>query len=137
MAKASVKQTGHQEVTYARHRKATLEVKPRQTERLNDPRFGLQNLLECVFHESRSLHLVHVAERILLHVKSNAGLEAGDWRKFLELNQGLTYSNYQSALQKLRSIGLLRRQHGRYRLSPDFSTFLNNASGCWTRFLSP
>jgi len=31
-----VKQTGHQEVSYARHRKATLEVKPRQTERLNE-----------------------------------------------------------------------------------------------------
>lgn len=37
-----------------------------------------------MFHESRSDHLVHVAERILLHVKSNGGLEARDWRKFLE-----------------------------------------------------
>jgi hypothetical protein len=137
MAQTSVKQRRNQEVSYARHRKGTLEVKPRQTERLNDPRFGLHNLLECVFHESRNLHLAHVAERILLHVKSNGGLEAGDWRKFLELNRDLTYSNYQSALQKLRSIGLLRREHGRYRLGPDFSTFLNNASSCWTRFLSP
>lgn len=137
MAKTSVKQTRNQEVNYARHRKATLEIKPRQTERLNDPRFGLQNLLECLFHESRSIHLVHVAEKILLYVKNNSGLEAKDWRKFLELNPDLTYSNYQSALQKLRSIGLLRREHGRYRLSPDFSTFLNNASSCWTRFLSP
>jgi len=132
-----VKQIRDQQVGYARHRRATLEVKPRQTERLNDPRFGLQNLLACMFHESRSVHLVHVAERILLHVKSNGGLEAGGWRRFLELNPDLTYSNYQSALQKLRSIGILRREHGRYWLSPDFSTFLNTASSCWTRFLSP
>jgi hypothetical protein len=62
-----------QETSYARHRKATFEIKPRQTERLNDPRFGLENLLRCIFHESRNIHLVHVAERILLHIKSKGG----------------------------------------------------------------
>ena len=70
-----MKSTG--DISYSKHRKGTLEVKPRQTDRLDDPRFGLQNLLECIFHEARNTHLQKVAEEILLYIKNNGGLEAG------------------------------------------------------------
>lgn len=116
-------------------RKGTLEIKPRQQARLEDPRFGFRNLLECVFHESRNIHLVPIAEKLLAHIKEEGLLES-EWKAYLEKNPSVTYSNYQSTLRKLRSVGMLRKERGIYRLSHDFSTFLNNASGCWTRFLA-
>lgn len=116
-------------------RKGTLATKPRQENRLEDPRDGFRNLLECVFHESRNMHLIPVAEKLLLDIKKEGLLES-EWKTYLKNNPSLTYSNYQSALQRLRSVGMLRKERGVYRLSHDFSTFLNTASGCWTRFLA-
>lgn len=116
-------------------RKGTLEIKPRQQARLEDPRFGFRNLLECVFHESRNMHLIPIAEKLLAHIKDEGLLES-EWKAYLENNPSVTYSNYQSTLRKLRSVGMLRKERGVYRLSHDFSTFLNTASGCWTRFLA-
>ena len=101
----------YRKITYSKHRKATLEVKPRQTDKLNDPRYGLQNLLELIFHDSASIHLVQKAEKILLYIRAKGSLHASHWKEFLQENPTMTYSNYQSALQKLRSSGLLRRQH--------------------------
>ena len=115
-------------------RKGTLELKPRQQAKLDDPRFGFVNLLECIFHESRNIHLISIAESLLIHIKTNGLLES-DWKSYLENNPSVTYSNYQSTLGKLRSIGMVRKERGVYRLSHDFSTYLNTASGCWTRFL--
>jgi hypothetical protein len=115
-------------------KKGTLEIKPRQQARLEDPRFGFINLLECVFHEARNMHLIPIAEKLLVHIKEK-GLLDSDWKTYLEDNPSITYSNYQSVLRKLRSVGMLRKERGVYRLSHDFSTFLNTASGCWTRFL--
>lgn len=116
-------------------KKGVLEVKPRQQARLEDPQFGFRNLLECIFHESRNRHLIPIAEKLLLHIKNEKLLES-DWEEYLIKNPFVTYSNYQSALGKLKSIGMIRKEKGVYRLSHDFSTFLNTASGCWTRFLA-
>lgn len=116
-------------------RKGTLEIKPRQYNKFDDPRFGFRNLLECIFHESRNLHLISIAEQLLVHIK-NEGLIDSEWKIYLEKNADITYSNYQSSLQKLRRVGLVRKERGVYRLSHDFSTFLNRASDCWTRFLA-
>jgi len=115
--------------------KGTLEMKPRQQAKLEDPRFGFRNLLECIFHESRSIHLIPMAEKLLTLIK-DGGLPESEWRVYLEDNPSITYSNYQSTLRKLRRVGMLRKEKGVYRLSHDFSTFLNTASGCWTRFLA-
>jgi len=116
-------------------KKGTFEIKPRRQLRLEDPRFGFRNLLECIFHESRNMHLIPTAEKLLAHIKDN-GLPESEWKTYLERNPSVTYSNYQSTLRKLRSIGMLRKERGVYRLSHDFSVFLNTASGCWTRFLA-
>ena len=80
-------------VTYSKHRKATLEVKPRQTDHLNDPRYGLQSLLECLFHEARSTHLTKVAEQILLLVKANGPIVNRSCVSltFLDLSYKVTY----------------------------------------------
>lgn len=116
-------------------KKGTLEVKARQQARFEDPRFGFRNLLECIFHESRNAHLIPIAENLLVHIR-NKGLIESDWREYLKDNPSITYSNYQSTLRKLRGVGMLRKERGVYRVSHDFSTFLNTASGCWTRFLA-
>lgn len=116
-------------------KKGTLEIKPRQQSQLLDPRFGFRNLLALVFHDARNRHLVPLAEALLIHIKTQ-GLSASDWNQYLDAHPSVTYSNYQSTLRKLRSVGMLRKSKGVYRLSHDFTTFLNTASGCWTRFLA-
>ena len=116
-------------------RKGTLHIRTRQQARFEDPRLGFRNLLECVFHESRNMHLIPTAEKLLAHIKAKGLLES-EWKVYLENNPSVTYSNYQSTLRKLRSVGMLRKEKGVYRISHDFSTYLNTASGCWTRFLA-
>ena len=115
-------------------KKGVLEIKPRQQARFEDPQYGFRNLLECVFHESRNRHLIPIAEALLNHIKKERLLES-DWKTYLDKNPSITYSNYESTLRKLRNVGMLRKEKGVYRLSHDFSTSLNTASGCWTRFL--
>ena len=116
-------------------KKGTLEIKPRQQSKLLDPLFGFRNLLTFIFHDARNQHLIPLAEELLVHIKTQR-LSASDWKQYLVTHPSVTYSNYQSTLRKLRSVGMLRKSKGIYRLSHDFTTFLNTASGCWTRFLA-
>jgi hypothetical protein len=84
---------------------------------------------------------------LLNFIKKNGGLYVDDYKKYvkskhksgsaktLEIEEHtLTYSNYQTTLQTLRSAGLLEKRQGQYKLSRNFSRYLNTAMECWNSF---
>jgi len=89
---------------------------------------GLRGILSCLF--TRSLHLINLAEKILGEIKARKQVPASEWRTLMQ-KFGVTVSNYESCLGKLRAAGLVRREKGVYTLSSDFSRFLMQAAEIW------
>ena len=127
-------------------RKVAFEIK--STKKIfSDPQFGLQNLISCIFHRINQIHLIAEAVFLLNFIKKNGGLVVDEYKRFvkekhksgsakiLEIEgHTLTYSNYQTTLQTLRSAGLLEKRQGQYKLSRNFSRYLNAAMECWNSF---
>ena len=130
-------------------KKVTMEIKG-NPKLFDDRQYGFRNLIECVFHDIRQVHLIDSAITFVNLVKANGGWKEDDYKKYaveyyengnvkaLDLGDGreISYMNYQTILQTLRSCGMLRRVSGVYKLSGDFGTYLNSAQQCWIEFLT-
>jgi hypothetical protein len=101
-------------------------IKPRQEPWLRSE--GLRGLLRCIFW--RNLALVDLAERLLKELKERREIPASEWRRLMK-KYGVTQSNYSSCLQRLKGAGMIRRESGFYRLSNDFSNWMDESRKIW------
>lgn len=105
-------------------------IKPRQEQRLTA--HGISALLELVFY--RNIALQRFAEEFLQYVKQrrkgNDPFRANEWQDYIK-KKDITRSNYFSILARLTGLGLIRREHGEYKDTDDFSRFLRTASEIW------
>lgn len=129
-------------------RKVSFEIK-RNPKIFEDRQHGFENLISCIFHDLRQIHLIDKAVFFLNIVKRNSGWNEDDYKKYvseryangavktLTINgKEYSYSNYETILQTLRSVGMLRKTRGVYRLSGDFSSYLLSAQQAWISFLT-
>lgn len=101
-------------------------IKPRADDWLRGQ--GIQGLLRGVFF--RNLLLVDIAKRLLNEVKERREVPASDWKQLM-MKYNLTVSNYESAMQRLRGAGMLRKEKGVWTLSSDFAKYLTTAAELW------
>lgn len=127
-------------------RKVTFEIKG-ESKIFSDPQYALHNLIGCVFNRLNQIHLIEDSVFLLNFIKKNGGLYADEYKKYVKSKHKsgsvkaleieghtLTYSNFQTILQNLRSAGLLEKRQGQYKLSRNFSRYLNSAMECWNSF---
>jgi len=89
---------------------------------------GLRGVLSCLF--TRNLHLIDLAEKVLSEIKTRKQVPASEWRALVK-KFNVTVSNYESCLQRLKAVGMVRREKGMYTLSSDFSRFLSQTAEIW------
>jgi len=127
-------------------RKVHFEIKA-EHKIFNDPQYGLYNLLSCIFSRVEQIHLIEDAIFTLNYIKKNGGLPANAYKKYvkekcrsgsvktLEIGgRQCPWCRYQKILQTLRSAGLLEKRQGVYKVSRNFSRYLNTAAETWNSF---
>jgi hypothetical protein len=127
-------------------RKVSFEIKA-EHKIFSDPQYGLRNLIGCLFNRINQIHLLDDAVFLLNFIKKNGGLPANAYKRYikdkhksgsaksLEIEGRIfTWSNFETILQNLRSAGLLDKRQGVYKLSRNFSRYLNTAAETWNSF---
>jgi hypothetical protein len=108
-----------------------------------NPERGFHHLMKCIFH-TRASHLVDLAENLVRYIRDNGKLHESEYRKHIILQKPLklefnnyiyTYANYQRILRKLLAVGMIERERGYYKLSTEFSRWLNEAARTWGDFV--
>ncbi len=92
---------------------------------------GIEGLFELIFYRKPSLS--NVAKRFVENLvtdQNRKGMSVSDWRSWTH-EVGITQRQYYDVVSKLRGVGMVRKERGRYILSRDFSRMLAEMADVW------
>ena len=92
---------------------------------------GLEGLFELIFYRKPSVS--SLAKRFVEYLElknSGDGMHVSEWKNWIKQNN-VTQKQFYDIVNKLRGVGMIRRERDHYTLSRDFSRMLNEMADIW------
>lgn len=108
---------------------ATIKLKPQRERQLRAR--GLEALFELIFYRKPSLGRAAKEFVETIETKNEGkGLPISEWREWSRQHQ-ITQRQFYDMANKLKGVGMIRRERDQWVLSRDFSRVLNEMASIW------